>query len=280
MPSKDTDRGAVAWTTDDGGKTWTHRLVTAPGFSFVAAQPGGGIVAIADCDVNDPTGCHPGLYLTSDLGVSWHELASGRFSSVSFVDASDGWATRGWRAPDGGITELLAVTADGGVRWTVHSTPCARFHQYTVGLSFVTQSSGWLACAYDIGAGAGAKAILHTTDGGITWGCVASELIPACPNKGGISYSGYLSGIAMRPSGIGAIWMDRGVTQKTIDRGSNWSDVPPASFDSEFVNEVTLRTDTDWATSAWNGDVQEQVILRSLDGGETWQTLAVVPSGP
>jgi len=280
VPAKgDSDLGAVTWATDDGGKTWIHRLVTAPGFSFVAAQPGRGIVAIADCDVNDPTGCHPGLFLTGDLGASWHRLTSGRFSSVSFVDASHGWAIEGGRVPAGGRIARVAVTADGGISWTVRSTPCARFHMDAVGVSFVTQSQGWFACAYDVGAGAGAKAILHTTNGGTAWSCVASELIPECPNKDRISYSGYLSGIAMRPSGTGATWMDRGVTQKTIDGGSHWSDIPPASFDGVFVDEVTLRTDTDWATSAWDADLQEQLILSSSDAGQTWKTLAVVPSG-
>ena len=43
-------------------------------------------------------------------------------------------------------------------------------------------------------------------------------------------------------------------------------------------HEITLRTDTDWATTLWDGEHQEQRIERSLNGGLTWQTIAVVPS--
>jgi photosystem II stability/assembly factor-like uncharacterized protein len=145
-------------------------------------------------------------------------------------------------------------------------------------VSFVDRTRGWLGCGADAGAGAGAKAILRTTDAGQTWSTRSALVLPPDhSDTGGISYNGYLAGIVLRPSGVGAMWMQRGVTQKTSDGGRTWADTPPGSFDLELVNAITMRTDTDWATTAWDANLQSQVILRSLDGGASWATLALVP---
>jgi photosystem II stability/assembly factor-like uncharacterized protein len=110
----------------------------------------------ASCSVTQYDGLHFVLgYLTPDGGHTWHSwLASG---DEYFVNAATGW--RLYTEPDSHLRRLQK-TADGGRTWNTFVTVAWETAQF----DFVSEQVGWAVVA-----GAGASALVHTTDGGRIW---------------------------------------------------------------------------------------------------------------
>ena len=89
---------------------------------------------------------------TSDGGASWRQQTSGigwDLYSVTFTDASTGWAVGDW---------WILRTVDGGLTWErLQLDPPVRL----ASVSFADARNGWAAGAQGV--------LLRTTDGGSTW---------------------------------------------------------------------------------------------------------------
>jgi photosystem II stability/assembly factor-like uncharacterized protein len=128
--------------TTDGGISWENLNVRDSGivwdFTFVNDQVG---YSIADL---------PGLYFTSNGGVSWNMvegLGKKLFSKVFFLNETHGWA----------LGEEICRTVDGGKKWK-----CEKIHYDDFGedFGFVNAQNGWLITN---------SKIFATTNGGKTW---------------------------------------------------------------------------------------------------------------
>ena len=89
---------------------------------------------------------------TTDEGASWSSLSIGSNSltSVSFVNAMDGWAV--------GLNGTILATTNGGMSWSPQTSGTM---QELDGVAFANANDGWAVGA--VGT------ILFTTNGGATW---------------------------------------------------------------------------------------------------------------
>ncbi|HEY9115729.1 MAG TPA: YCF48-related protein, partial [Bacteroidales bacterium] len=223
--------GAVLRTTD-GGETW----------NVMQSFP----INILDMDfVDENEGWIVGreglIRHTVNGGNNWYTQTSpltGTFTSVSFVDADNGWIVS---ASNWG--EILHTT-NGGNTWTVQDNPSNKaLHD----VFFIDENTGW---ATGIEA-----ALIKTTDGGNTWHQIN---VNAAQNYRFASVyfvdesHGWLAGIY-------------GSIVRTTDGGNTWTQVESGTGES-FEDIFFINTQIGWAV----GD--QGTVVHSTDGGLTWHS--------
>jgi photosystem II stability/assembly factor-like uncharacterized protein len=147
-----------------------------------------------------------------------------------------------------------------------------------VGVSFVDVKRGWVACSGDsTGTAQLRKAIVGTTDGGHTWTVLASAYVTT-PDVGSIPGTGRILGISMRPNGTGLIWMPITAvdgTWRTADGGRTWTDLRFGANQGDYgAVAACLVDDRTWLIVLEGGYSGGQQLVRSTDGGTTWQEIA------
>src|SRR5262249_14200908 len=106
---------------------------------------------------------------TNDGGTTWydvtpHDLAEKGSAPAAFIlDQDHAWIQQ-LDFNNYPYNGLLYRTADGGLTWTIASTP---FSEGT--LLFIDVKNGWMLANFGVGAGSNAIAVFQTTDGGTTW---------------------------------------------------------------------------------------------------------------
>ena len=268
----------VIWRTDDGGLTYEKQLVPAPGILAIA------VTGTAEAWAGAPTA----LLHSADAGRTWQKISSIPLRSVSFVDAQRGWALQYGDVANGLADGQLVSTSDGGRTWTPQAAaPCHYDPNIpltflgAVSISFADALHGWVGCSWPAGVGMGPKAISATTDGGKTWRLVAANLPPDGPSIGQISVGGYLTGIAMRPSGLGFSWASPGLNQKTTDGGRTWTLDPPGILDGPMISSAWLLDDRNWLALVRAGAAPApQTLQATSDGGQTWRVVGNIPLPP
>lgn len=257
----------VMWRTDDGGVTYEKQLLPTPG-----------ILAIAVTGSSEAWAAAPSVLLHStDAGRTWQKISAVGLASISFVDPRRGWAILYFDVANGVAMGAMVSTSDGGRTWTPAAAAPCDYHG-AVSVSFTDALHGWVGCSWVAGAGSGPKAISATTDGGKTWKLVAADVPPAGPHIGQILVSGYLTGLSMRPSGVGFYWAGRGVTEKTVDGGRTWTEIPPASWDVTEVLSACLLDDRNWLALVFDGSASApQALEATSDGGRTWHVVSAIP---
>jgi photosystem II stability/assembly factor-like uncharacterized protein len=257
----------VLWRTDDGGTTWTKTALGTTAVWSVATVGPAFAWAGAVCATDAPPDCQSALLASADGGQTWSTISSEAFDTLDFVDANDGWGT-----------SPLRHTTDGGRTWSNSpAQPCPAVASRPVGVSFVDAKRGWVACSGDsVGTQELRKAVVGTTDGGRTWTVLASAYVTT-PDVGSIPGTGALLGIAMRPNGTGLIWMPIGAvdgTWRTVDGGRTWIDMRFGANAGDYgALAGCLVDDHLWLLVLEGGD-QGRQIVRSTDGGTTWQEIA------
>lgn len=243
------------------------------------------------------------LFFTKSEGVEWNVVPSNTingFGQVTFIDEAQGWAFGStgnvWKTSDGGhhwemiaklkphnqsgfvgiqakfIDELhgwiiepshfLWRTIDGGRTWKVSSTLSEKYMPDLIRFSFVNPRVGWLACNNGI--------VLKTNDGGSTWDVLKTGLTLSVHD---IYFIDEKIGWALIGSRI----------YHTTNSGKSWQLQfgPELPFESPTILSLFfLDNKTGWAvghTNPWAGGVKtpsktKGVILRTTDGGNTWDT--------
>ena len=140
---------SFVWHTVDGGKTWQslNTLQTGP-LSGVAAVDAQTVVAVSSANLDQ-------IWRSTDGGQSWnlvpHQIVGGFFGAVRFIPGTQtGYAV--------GSGEKIFKSADGGASWTLqrHNINGSDL----IDVSFADVNNGWAVGGI----------LLHTTDGGATWG--------------------------------------------------------------------------------------------------------------
>lgn len=253
--------------TDDGGATWTRRLVApsdghAKYMKFFDASVG--VVALV--------GAQPILMRTGDGGQTWQTRPAlkepATVLSWSFVDSDHGWMLVTKQSPTGVPPAHLYSTEDGGFLWRDLGSPVAQTDEaFEVHFAFLT--TGWLTTT-----SAGPYAY-RTQDFGATWTKVP---LPA-PREGWPTGGEFF--VAVRPtSGAGVVttvvhfagFSGRSGVGGTV-RG--YPPLTVRSFDGGRLRTYLYTTVIDQVvTGPFASDTPpNQTELGTVDNGRSWSSI-------
>jgi photosystem II stability/assembly factor-like uncharacterized protein len=229
---------------------------------------------------------------TSDGGATWYNVTppdvkeTGSTVSTFILDKDHAWVQKPDfnNFPNNG---LLYRTSDGGLTWTVSSTPFSGGD-----LSFIDANDGWMLADLGVGAGSNAVAVFQTTDGGATW----TQTYTNEPNSPGAGNSLPLGGIkgGLVPRNMQTAWI-YGVTYssgtaylyRTNDSGRTWSlvklDLPAGAENSELDidrNQMQFVSATEgFLVVRLAGESTQTAVYVTNDAGNTWAlTPTLIPN--
>ncbi len=148
--------GWAGYSTD-GGRTWSRIENAGIGFWTLSIAPNGSDLVGGNND---------GAFASSDGGVTWRALPTGRLVTKSVALAPSRPATiyRLTNTANGGLQSGLFRSDDGGATWTALRWPGERDFAQPIAVDPRDERSVWIGLA-------------HSTDGGVTW-TVESSNVP------------------------------------------------------------------------------------------------------
>jgi len=227
--------------TTDGGNTWVEQETPTDtpikGICFTDSMNGWA----AGGNYNTSTLLH-----TADGGETWQEQGGMPtytgdfidFRSVCFPSEDNGWIAGG--------DDLTMMTTDGGETWSRVDWSFTDYKVNPRSVYFTDDEHGWVAGKY----------LLHTDDGGNSW--TEQMHTPG----GQIRY--YQSVHAFNINTVMAAGPESDLRFST-DSGSTWEKI--SSGPTQDLSAVSfVNMNTGWAV----GD--DFVVLKTVDGGENWQS--------
>ncbi len=152
------------YVTTDGGSTWRH-IPTPPYYQgyFVSCH---GLACVSEGEIWKLGGGAPfqgALLYSTNGGISWKagKLPPGfATSNMSYLTCSDA----SYCLVTGSVREVqaLASTSDGGATWTL-------LPRHPMGMAFEASCPAAGVCWVGTEGSGGAPALMHTTNGGISW---------------------------------------------------------------------------------------------------------------
>jgi photosystem II stability/assembly factor-like uncharacterized protein len=232
------------------------------------------------------------LVRTNDGGITWYNVTPPDLTEMGYtvetfiLDKNHVWVQKPDfnNFPNNG---LLYRTTDGGLTWTISSTPFSGGD-----LSFSDVNNGWMLADLGVGAGSNAVAVFQTKDGGATWtqtytndpnnpeasdslplGGIKSDLVPRN------AQTAWVAGVIYSP---GTVYLYR-----TDDSGQNWTpvtlDLPAGAenfelgIDRDQMQLVSSRAGFLLVRMA--GERSQTAVYVTDDDGDTWRlTPALIPN--
>jgi len=229
---------------------------------------------------------------TNNGGVTWYNVTppdatiSGQSVGTFILDNDHAWL----QIPDFNNfpnNGLLYRTTDGGLTWTVSSTPFSGGD-----LNFIDPNKGWMLADLGVGAGSNAVAVFQTMDGGATW----TQTYTNDPNLPDAGDSLPLGGIKsdLVPLNMQTAWVS-GVTYasgsiylfRTDDSGHNWSlvkpELPAGAENFELgidKDQMQFVTATDgFLVVRMAGQANQTAVYTTNNAGNTWTlTPTIIPN--
>jgi photosystem II stability/assembly factor-like uncharacterized protein len=220
---------------------------------------------------------------TNDGGVTWYNVTPpdlvevGSTVQTFFLDKDHAWVQKPDfnNFPNNG---LLYHTTDGGLNWSISSTPFSGGD-----LSFVDNNRGWMLADLGVGAGSNAVAVFQTNDAGATW----TQTYTNDPNLPEASDSLPLGGIKsdlvpfnMQTAWVGGVVYSPGTVYlyRTDDGGHTWSPVTLELPDSAENFELGVDRDQmrfvpsqdGFLVVRMSGDSTQTAVYLTNNGGDTW----------
>ncbi len=191
----------------------------------------------------DSLHCWAGRLLTTDGGLNWDTISSPGPGSKFYFNYTSGIA----------LTEQRPwFTSNGGRSWNAGESSYVKL--YALDIYFVDNKKGWIAS--DITPFASdAGYIAHTTNGGNTWfyqDSITHKMLA-------IDFIDSLHGFAVGTNG----GYSTGFVYATTNSGKNWSH-------DQFIGLGSFN-DVGFLNNQYGWIVGENKILRTIDGGKTWQ---------
>lgn len=279
--------GNIALYTTDGGRTWRQSHNTLPGvgtvyqLTFASQQRGfatgnatrsimrtadggrtwvkqdlpirAGLVKFFD-QLNGIISSGEGVLVTNNGGETW-TLRPNATGADEWFDLTRGWRINNSEFVGGLIRQKIEYTTNGGVTWTIGSTPEGTF---VTQLFFADAMNGW---------GVGVKEnIIRTTDGGLTWHTQRGGL--NAPTR----FSYPFEDIHMFDASRGITVGNTGLVFTTSDGGATWT-ARQTGGGYEVHKIVATDARHAWA-STYNGD-----ILSTTNGGKFWTRQHIYTGG-
>ena len=223
--------------TRNGGVTWESQ--SSPSHLLV------GVCAVS-AEEGYVVGDRGAILRTEDGGDVWNAQDSRTtecFGAAHFVSPQKGWAVA-----EAGV---VLHTTNGGAVWERQTSET---QQDLLSVFFVDENTGWCV-------GSGGE-IIHTTDGGQTWQ----------RQKSGTTWNLFDVHFTSKRRGW-AVGMN-GTVLSTVDGGSSWRLVSMGKRHPFFyLDAVTfVSPEIGWIVG-WDlrGLGMDGLILRTVDGGKTWQ---------
>jgi photosystem II stability/assembly factor-like uncharacterized protein len=220
---------------------------------------------------------------TNDGGVTWYNVTPpdlvevGSTVQTFFLDKEHAWVQKPDfnNFPNNG---LLYHTTDGGLNWSISSTPFSGGD-----LSFVDNNRGWMLADLGVGAGSNAVAVFQTNDAGATW----TQTYTNDPNLPEASDSLPLGGIKsdlvplnMQTAWVGGVVYSPGTVYlyRTDDAGHTWTPVTLELPDGAENFELGVDRDQMQFVSSqdgflvvrMSGDSTQTAVYVTSNGGDTW----------
>ncbi len=219
---------------------------------------------------------------TNDGGVTWYSVTPTDVTDTAsvgtfFLDKTHAWIQKPDfnNYPNNG---LLYRTTDGGLTWTIASTPFSGGD-----LSFLDANKGWMLADLGVGAGSNAVAVFQTVDGGATW----IQTYTNDPNNPDAGDSLPLGGLKsdllplnMQTAWIGGVIYTPGTPYlyRTDDGGRIWSQVnlelPAEAQNAEldiYKEEMQLVSAKDgFLVIRLASEATQTAVYTTRDAGNTW----------
>jgi photosystem II stability/assembly factor-like uncharacterized protein len=229
---------------------------------------------------------------TNDGGITWYNVTppdlteTGSTVETFILDNQHAWVQKPDfnNFPNNG---LLYHTTDGGLTWTISSTPFSGGD-----LSFIDVNNGWMLADLGVGAGSNAIAVFQTRDGGATW----TQTYTNDPNLPDAGDSLPLGGIKsdLTPLNMQTAWVS-GVTYasgtvylfRTDDGGHTWTPVTlelPAGAENFELgidkDQMQFVSATDgFLAVRMSGEATQTAVYITNDTGNTWTlTPTLIPN--
>jgi photosystem II stability/assembly factor-like uncharacterized protein len=292
------DGAAPLWVTDDGGSQWTQAPI-GPVVSDVSAIRFDVWAVVGTCflSVSAPASCPVSLEISHDFGHTWAASRSAppivENSALSLSDQdvelarmshADSYILSFDPRTNASGTGQLVYTPDGGKTWVHRVDPCPAYFDFGEELAGSGTDDLWMVCASQASAGAQAKALYRSYDGGLTWALTSAANAPVLsgnvvlPAAGGLPVGGYVAPYSLGHQNLAVLspttaWLfpARGQVFETTDGGRTWAPVAGlarAGFGGEGAGSVTF---TD-ATHGWVS--QSGTGLWHTSDGVSWTRLS------
>lgn len=259
------------WRTADGGRTWREvSPINATQVRFMSET-----VALAVADGR--------IYRSADAGLTWTNVAAGHtpYPSIVVFDADTAIVSSQSaysHTSDGGLTwtrvtppadnllsvhirdglDAFGITGYGGI---VHSTDGFRTWQQLVEPTYlITSDMEFLPDGSIVGAGT--DFVMRSEDDGVTWNATSS----------GVSQT--TIDVDMFDSQRGLALANGGYVLRTEDGGNQWVAALPSYVLAEGWNYCTDLFVLDDQIAYVAGNDGPSPMLKTSDGGVTWETLA------
>ena len=288
-----TPRKGIVLATEDGGATWTERLVAGAPSGLPGPNPLRGLVVVDDRHAwvvvttgpCDPEGCVSELRATADAGVSWstsYRPTGAMIGVATFADASRGWLTESALGRRG---QQLLGTSDGGRSWQVSvAADALQPTEAFIGLSAPAPRYVW-AVSFDsascTGDGCERYALRVSRDGGLTWMTVhALDADASWWRKEGCG--GFLGAPVFVDASHGLIPFGQGAGGRSPENpgGLLVTDDGGNTFRCVRVTSVKASVEIRFANARVGWAIaftidSKRSGYRTVDGGATWQQMAL-----
>ncbi len=273
-------QAASVWLTADGGDSWREIPLPvdagaeefSPAF-FAADGDSGWLLATVGAGMQH---AYSDLYATEDGGQTWSLVATPSSEAASPLMGlpHTGMAFRGftgWVTKENGVMDGVAFvsTADGGVTWTAPAFPApdadAMCSTYAPAL-FTPRRGAYLTVCRDYQNDTRQAFFSRLEDGRVTY-----TPLPAAADS--LVFFNPRQGLALGCPDWDAPDPLQCPILSTRDGGQTWTLVDTVYWDGEFFFLDALNG---WA-AARNG--AQRALVRTADGGVTWQLLAPVAAG-
>lgn len=196
---------------------------------------------------------------TLNGGSTWSPIptsASRKFFDVFTLDGEKVWTC--------GILGEIMYSADGGNTWSMQVTGVSK---YLTRIEFYDSLYGW--------AVGGDGIVARTRNGGDYWYQYFTPFYLA--EFYGVSFVDTLTGYAV------AGWPDnyetaQGYIVRSVNGGINWELLCQSEGYDEYLDVYAINENVIVVVGG-NDETLEPIILRSSDGGNTWDSLTNIPSG-
>jgi photosystem II stability/assembly factor-like uncharacterized protein len=277
------DDGATFRTTD-GGRSWKPLLSGAPAdidFIYFADWSNGWM--LGEADENKEAGRL--LFTTNNGGRSWRHKSLPKVVSLHFIDKSTGWAV--------GRDATALKTTNGGEEWTritgfeeLLGLPVAS-STGNFGLRdvfFLNANNGWMIGNFYGRGSSSIGGLFATSDGGKSWRRMN------LPDSSGRPIPGELHSVRFRDINTGTVAgeMYDGdghffFVLHTRDGGQTWDQHRTPSSATHSTRFIDLSNGWSAASAPRDGRAQAAVydttLMRTADGGKTWQNDFIARGG-